>query len=83
MTFRPRLAPVPSAVSEPLRTYLQQLADAVNALPAFSTFSAATPESAVTASVPTIGINFASAHTRVWLKETGDGNTGWVSLVTA
>lgn len=79
-----RLGLVPSTVTEPaLRSFLQRIADEINTVPTISTFSFSTPESNVTASAPTIGVNLASSHTRLWLKETGAGNTGWVSLVTA
>ena len=79
-----RVGDVPSAVTEPaLRAFLQHLADTVNSVPPISTFSFTTPESNVTALAPTLGVNVASGHTRFWLKETGAGNTGWVSLSTA
>lgn len=79
--YTQRLGPVPSHLTDAvLRTHLQEVADAVNALPPFSTFSYTTPESNVTASVPTVGINLASGVSRVWVKVTGDGNTGWNPL---
>ncbi len=78
-----RLGPPPSSGNRALDTYLRDLTDAVNALPALSVFSYNTPESNVTASAPTLGFNLASGHTQVWLKASGDGNTGWVSVATA
>lgn len=59
---------------------LQDVADAVNAFPRFSTFSFATPESNVTAQAPTLGFNEASGVSGLWFKRTGSGNTGWVAV---
>jgi hypothetical protein len=59
---------------------LQDVADAVNALPRFSTFSYTTPESNVSAQAPTLGFNEASGASRVWAKVTGSGATGWVAI---
>ena len=66
-----------------LSQWMLDITDAVNGLPRISTFSYETPESNVTASVPTLGFNEASGHTRLWIKESGDGNTGWLSLTKA
>jgi hypothetical protein len=86
VTIRDRAAPrltAPPATGNPrLDTWLRQVADALNALPNLSVFSYATPESQVTASAPALGFNLASATTPVWLKHSGDGNMGWVSVAT-
>ena len=60
--------------------FLNDVADRVNELPRFSTFSFTTPESNVTAQVPTLGTNEASGVSRVWAKVSGSGNTGWVAI---
>lgn len=82
MTFRtPRIGLPPSNTTGMLRRHLQDVADAINDLPRFSTFSYVTPESNVTAQAPTLGFNEAgSTYSRVWAKVTGSGNTGWVSV---
>lgn len=76
---------VPSGITEPtLRFHLNQIADAFNKLPPLSVFSFTTPESNVTAQNGTLGINLnTSAATRIWFKETGDGNTGWSPITEA
>lgn len=81
--YGPRLTPPPTTGDSRVDVWLRQVADAVNGLPRLSVFSYSTPESNVTASPGTLGFNEASNHTRVWLKETGNGTTGWVSVVTA
>ena len=75
-----RLGLPPSGVTGPLRQHIQDINDAVNALPRFSTFSFSTPNSNVTAQVPTIGVNEASGYSRVWAKTSGSGNTGWTAI---
>lgn len=59
---------------------IQDIHDKVNALPRFSTFSYSTPESNVTAQAPTLGFNEASGFSRLWVKLSGSGNTGWQSV---
>lgn len=81
--YAPRVPPLPStqSVHPVLHYWARQVVDAVNALPAFSTFSWPTPESNVTAMPGTIGINlapFSVTGQSIWVKETGSGNTGWV-----
>jgi len=81
--FSQRLPPLPSSVTEPaLARWLQYVRDELTAAPYASRFSEVTPESRVTARTGTIGVNEASGTTRLWLKLTGDSNTGWVSLLT-
>jgi len=81
--FSQRLPPLPSTVTEPaLARWLQYVRDELTAAPYASRFSELTPESRVTARTGTLGINEASGTTRLWLKLTGDSNTGWVSLLT-
>lgn len=59
---------------------IQVIHDKINELPRFSVFSYATPESNVTAQSPTIGTNEASGFSKLWMKVSGSGNTGWVAL---
>ena len=71
----------PSTATGPLRRHLQDIADAVNDFPRFSTFSFSTPNSNVTAQAPALGFNEAgSAYSRLWVKTIGSGNTGWVAI---
>jgi len=56
---------------------IQDIHDSMNALPRFSVFSYSTPESNVSAQAPTVGVNEASGFSRLWMKLTGSGNTGW------
>jgi hypothetical protein len=72
---------VPQGIDPPvLREHLGAIGDAINALPQFSTFSFTTPESSVTATIGTIGINVASGVSAMWFKQQGSSNTGWVAL---
>jgi len=76
-----RLQPPPSSITDvALRTYLQQITDAVNTMPRLSVFSYSTPESNVTASTPTLGFNLASGVSRLWTKVSGDTSIGWNPL---
>ena len=60
------------------------MADAINAMPPFSTFSFPSPNSNVSAVPGTLGLNLAASSTVTagWLKQSGYGNTGWVSILT-
>ena len=85
VSFRDRFSfriTAPPAQYDP--EYFRILGDALNALPPFSVFSAATPESTVTATAGTLGINkgtnVASGVSALWAKQLGSGNTGWVAL---
>jgi hypothetical protein len=60
----------------------RDMADAMNALPPFSVFSFDTPNSNVTAQEATLGFNLASGHTKLWIKVSGNDNTGWASVAT-
>jgi len=71
-----RLTLPPDATYEDRQVY-----DAVNALPAFSTFSLPNPNSALTATRGTIGVNLSSATSVLWVKQLGSGNTGWQPIV--
>ncbi len=63
----------------------RDIADALNALPNLSIFSFATPESNVTAAFGTMGINITESATlaRLWVKDTGQGSTGWLTFTEA
>ena len=84
-TYRPRLGPVPSSITGPLRGYLEQVQSVVNALPQMSLFSGLTPNSAVTGQPGDMAINVGSASTssRLWMLG-GSGsaltNVGWVNV---
>lgn len=79
----------PSGFSEPLRRYLQDIADAVNRMPwggQYSSYSSTEPPNSAFSGVPGSliqNVNQSSTVTKLWLKESGLGNTGWVSVLTA
>lgn len=79
--YQPRLTQPPATddVKVLIPWIIQQLVPAVNALPAFSAFSWATPNSNVTALPGTVGINYASGVSVHWVKVSGSGTTGWVA----
>jgi hypothetical protein len=80
-TRRPQLIRQPPSTQDPAQaTWQRRVTDELNKFPQFSTFSYATPESNVTAARSTIGINFASAASVLWIKQVGDDNLGWVAL---
>ena len=86
-TFRPRLGPVPSSITGPLRGYLEQVQSVVNAFPQMSLFSGVSPNSAVTGQPGDLALNVGSASTdsRLWMMGgTGDQlrSTGWVTVRT-
>lgn len=56
-------------------TWLDQITDAVNAIPPLT--GSGTPEGVVAASVGRWYVDTDSAGTGIYLKESGDGNTGW------
>lgn len=80
--FNPRVPQYPSLKGD--QEFLQwtrQLVNAVNTqTPAASYFSATTPNSSVTATRGTLGINLNSNASVVWMKQVGSGNTGWVAI---
>jgi hypothetical protein len=68
------------------RPTFAQVVDAVNQLPAFSTFSfdGHANDSGTTADVTTIGFNVASSQTTIlWLKVSGSTTTGWQAFTLA
>ena len=79
---------MPSSVTGPLRGYLEEVRNAVNALPQMSLFSGLSPNSSVTGQPGDLAVNVGSASTdsRVWMLG-GAGsalrNTGWVVLRTS
>lgn len=78
-----RVATPPTSATPELFAYLRDLADAINSVPRFSIFSAATPNSLLTALPGTIAVNLLSTATTLWVKQLGSGNTGWDSIATA
>ena len=56
-------------------TWLDQVTDAVNAIAPLT--GSGSPEGVVTASVGRWYVDTDSAGTGIYLKESGDGNTGW------
>jgi len=75
-----RVNPAPITGNDATDQWMQEVADALNSQPVFSTFSAATPESLVTAIPGTYAANYASIGSVAWFKQTGSGTTGWVSV---
>lgn len=79
-----RLPQPPSSVTGPLRDYLNQIAQVLNALPTLSFFSGTTPNSNLTGGTAHLAFNLGSASTssRLWVNTTGplSGATtqGWV-----
>jgi len=71
-----------------LHNWLREVADEINRLPPQSTFSvaiAATPESTISGNPGEVVFNQAAPSTstaRMWVKMSGIGNTGWVSMAT-
>jgi hypothetical protein len=86
LLFRQRINAPPSDVEPALRDWLQRVANELNILPPLSTFSGTTPESVISGSPGELAINYAaptaSTVSRLWIKVTGIGNTGWASAVT-
>lgn len=80
--YAPRVSGLPSTASVPqeLKFHAQQVTQALNALPNFSSFSWSTPESNVTAQAPALGFNYASGVSVIWAKVSGSGATGWVAI---
>lgn len=68
--------PPPSSGTE-LSRYLLSMAGTLNKLPPVSNFSLTTPNSFVTATRGTFGVNTNSTASVLWLKAQGSGNTGW------
>ena len=78
--FQPRVTLPPEVKDPALRRWLLSVADAINGLPAMSTFSYTTPESNVTAQYGTLGVNYASGVSVLWGKQVGSSNTGWTAI---
>lgn len=84
-TLPQRVAMPPSSVTGPLYIYLTQVAMALNQMPTFSyTSYSGGPNSNLTANPGSVAVNIvSSAQTkRLYVKELGSGNTGWVSFTT-
>jgi hypothetical protein len=61
--------------------WANQVTNAVNVqTPSASYFSLTTPNSIVTATRGTLGINLNSTVSVLWAKQVGSGNTGWVAI---
>ena len=82
--FYQRVNQPPPVEDADVAQWMRDVADALNALPPMSVFSFADPNSNVTAQVGTVGVSLAAASTSTvfWIKETGQGSTGWASLTT-
>lgn len=81
MTDTRRIREPPAVQDDPnLTLWLRDLATEINTLPRTSLFSFSTPESNVTAQTGTIGVNFASDQSVVWVKQLGSDNTGWAAI---
>lgn len=77
-----RLRQPPPTQDKAMAEWQRQATDELNKLPPFSVFSFTTPESNVTAAFGTIGVSQSSGNTKLWVKNTGDGNTGWLPVST-
>ena len=77
--------PLPSDTSAS-HQWLRLAAEEINRLPPMSTFSSTTPESVISGNPGEFASNqitpTASTSSRLWVKISGIGNTGWASLVT-
>ena len=80
--FGPKVPPLPStaSVAQEVQYWSRPVTNFLNGLPSFSVFSWPTPESNVTAMPATLGFNLNSASSRLWIKDTGSGNTGWFPI---
>lgn len=70
----------PASSGTEMGRYLQSLVGVLNKFPPVSNFSLTTPNSVVTATRGTFGVNTNSTASVLWLKAQGSGNTGWQSL---
>lgn len=71
----------PASSGTELGRFLQGLAGAFNKFPPVSNFSLTTPNSVVTATRGTFGVNTNSTASVLWVKQQGSGSTGWVALI--
>lgn len=81
--YNPRLPQYPDQLKADPKflQWTRQVVNAVNSqTPVASFFSFTTPESNVTATRGTLGINLNSTVSAVWIKQMGNGNTGWVKI---
>lgn len=79
-TYPQRVNSAPSTFSGYEWTWLTRLGDALNAFPPFSSFSTSNPNSYITATVGTFGVNYSSGTSSLWWKQIGSGTTGWVPI---
>lgn len=83
MTIRRRQPTRIKAAPDAQRNWEREVTDALNTLPAQSTFSYDTPEGNVPATPGTWGSNIRDDAASMWVKESGDSETGWVSVATS
>ena len=57
------------------------VAGLLNKFPPVSNFSLVTPNSFVTATRGTFGLNTNSTASVLWIKQQGSGSTGWIALI--
>jgi len=71
----------PTGSDDPhLRTWMEQISQIVSEMPPIMSGTTG-PESTTTADIGTIYIqNDYSATSVAWVKQTGEGNTGWVAI---
>lgn len=80
-SFEPRIRLSPYVLGNPdLSIWLRDVMDALNAIPPISSFSYSNPNSNLSATRGTLGVNSNSNVSVFWVKQVGSGNTGWVAL---
>lgn len=83
MTIRARQPKRVKAITPQGNTWEREVTDALNTLPALSTFSYDDPNNFVAATPGTMGSNVKDGATSLWVKTSGDTETGWQSLATS
>lgn len=80
--YNPRAPQYPEQQKDPqFLEWTRQIVNAVNTqTPAASYFSFTTPNSNVTATRGTLGINLNSTVSVMWIKQVGSGATGWIPI---
>ena len=83
MSIRERQPTRIKAAPDAKRNWEREVTDTLNTLPQMSTFSYDTPEGQVPAPPGTWGSNIRDGSTAMWVKASGDSETGWQSIATS